>query len=261
MNLEREIGGFTGFTVVWGLLALLVFGTLNLLEVPTGNFLNWLTAAAIFWWLIVITTVPWNIYFSARAVLTEAEISRQAGIEVDERACSYVNKVQNRVLIVAIGLHLISAIALYLLAATGVSAVGYLSSIAALLLTGLRPAIASYQYLAQRLANIGKALKYPREDVVTLKAAVEQLSSEQKKIALQLDPNDDSSWVAQQQRSLERLQQDVAQVAAAHEQLKAANAQDHARISLETRSAIAQLNEDSQFLDRVREIIRFFKAA
>ncbi len=261
MNLAREVSGFTGFTVVWTLLALLTFGLLNLLNVPTGNFFDWLIAAVSFWWLIVITTVPWNLYFSARAVLTEAEISRQRDIEVDERACDYVNKVQRRVLITALGLHLASAIALYLLSATGVSAIGYLSSAVAILLTGLRPAIASYRYLMQRLTSIGKGLTYPREDVVELRHQVQTLSHRQETIALQLDPEDASSWVSRQQRSLERLQQDIAQLTAAHEHLKATNAQSHEHIAAEARSAIAQLNEDSQFLDRVREIIRFFKTA
>ncbi|MGF1537060.1 MAG: hypothetical protein ACFB4J_11340 [Elainellaceae cyanobacterium] len=268
MTLEQELYGFSGFTIAWALLALLVFGGLNLLGISTGSFVAWAIAAAIFWWLITITTVPWNIYFSAQAILAEVKLSRQKQIDIDEQACSYVNKVQRRVLVVAIGLHVLSAIALYLLAATGVSAIGYLGSVAALLLTGLRPTIASYRYLMQRLANIGRELKYPREDIVEVKSAIQELKSElerlltqQEATALQLNPDEDSSWAARQQRSLAHLRQDVARLTAAHEQFKATNAQDHERIATEARGAIAQLNQDSQFLDQVREIIRFFKSA
>lgn len=261
MNIDRELYGLTGFTVTWALLALLAFGGLKVLQVPTGDFLGWAIAAAIFWWLIIITTVPWNIYFSARAVLAEAEQSRQRDIQVDEQACQYVAVIQQRVLAVAIGLHGGSAIALYLLAVTDISAIGYLGSVAALLLTGLRPAISAYRYLMQRLANLGKDLKYPRQDIVTLQQEMQKLRRQQTTLAQQLDPDDDSSWAAQQQRTLTRLQNDTAQLSAAHDHLKASNDEAHQHILREARSAIAQLNEDSEFLDRVRDIIRFWKAA
>ncbi len=261
MRYDRELYGFTGFTLAWALLALLAFGGLNLLHIPTGNFVSWAIAAAVFWWLIIITTVPWNIYFSARAVLSEAEASRQRKIVVNEQTCQYVVGVQQRVLRVAIAIHGISAISLYLLAAASISRVGYLGSVAALLLTGLRPAIAAYRYLMQRLASIGKEFVYPRQDIVTLQQKVEQLRTQQETLARQLDPDNDSSWVAQQQNALARLQEDIAQLRAAHNHLKAANAEAHQHITLEARSAIAQLNEDSEFLDRVRELIRFWKTA
>ncbi|NJL02629.1 MAG: hypothetical protein HC838_14850 [Spirulinaceae cyanobacterium RM2_2_10] len=261
MNLEQEVYGFTGFTIIWLLLALLTFGLLNWLHVPTGNFLDWSVGAVSFWWLTVIATVPWNIYFSAKAVLNDAVISREKGIDIDERQMQFVDQVQKRMLWVALGLHVLSAIALYLLAATGISAIGYLSSGAALLLTGLRPTIALYRYLMQRLVNIGRELKYPREDIVALRDRVQQLVDQQAVLTHQLDPEESSSWVARQQRSLDGLQQDLARLGADHERLQANNERDHERLALEARSAIAQLSEDSQFLDRVREIIRFFKQA
>jgi len=261
VNLEREINGFAGFTVGLVLLVLLAFGILQWLHVPTGNFLDWVIGAASFWWLTIVVTVPWNVHFGAKGILAEAAASREKGIKVDDRACKYAAKVEKRSLWVALALHLFSAIVLYLLAVTGVSAIGYVSSVAALLLTGLRPAIAAYRYLAQRLENIGREFKYPREDIIELRTRVQQLRDRQDEIALQLNPEESSSWVSKQQRTIESLQQDLAKLAAAHEQLKATNERDHDRISQETRSAIAQLNEDSQFLDRVREIIRFFKEA
>ena len=261
MYLERELYRFTGFTFGWVVLVLLTFGILTWLHAPTGNFLDWVIGAISFWWLIVIVTVPWNIHFTAKAVLAEAATSQERGIAIDDRTCKYVTQVQNRALWVALGLHLASAIALYLLAVTKVSSIGYVSSVAALLLTGLRPAIAAYRYLMQQLANIGQDLKYPREDIIELRACVQQLTEQQKALAFQLDPKESSSWVARQQSSLDHLQQDLAKLSTAHEQLKAANDQAHERISNATRTAIAQLNEDSQFLNQARDIIRFFKEA
>jgi hypothetical protein len=43
--------------------------------------------------------------------------------------------------------------------------------------------------------------------------------------------------------------------------LRATNERDHDRLSRESRQAIAQLSTDSQVLEHVREIIRFFKGA
>jgi hypothetical protein len=39
------------------------------------------------------------------------------------------------------------------------------------------------------------------------------------------------------------------------------NQSEHERLGREARNAIAQLSTDAQFLDNVREIIRFFKTA
>lgn len=150
---------------------------------------------------------------------------------------------------------------LYGLAAAGISAIGYLSSIAALLLTVLRPAIAFYQYLASRLAEIGQIFKYPREDVVELRQRVESLEAAIAEINYQLNLDNPDGLLATQQRTLTAMRQDLTQLAAAHEDLKATNQADHDRLSREARNAIAQLSTDGQVLEHVREIIRFFKAA
>jgi hypothetical protein len=43
--------------------------------------------------------------------------------------------------------------------------------------------------------------------------------------------------------------------------LRAQNQQEHLRLSLEAKQAVAQLSEDSQFLSHVKEMIRFIKSA
>ena len=261
MNLERDISGFAGFTVGLVLLMLLAFGVLEWLDLPTGNFLDWIIGLASFWWLLVIVTFPWNIYFGAKGVLAEAAASQEKGITVEEAVRQYVSKVERGALWVALGLHLVSAVVLYWLAVLGIGAIGYVSSAAAVLLTGLRPAVSAYRYLVKRLESIGKTLTYPREDVVELRSRVDKLAKEQERLAQQMDLDFPDSWCAKQQRTVDAFRHDLAVLAATYEQLKATNEQDHERISKETRSAIAQLNEDSLFLDRVREIIRFFKEA
>ncbi|MGB0386952.1 MAG: hypothetical protein ACPGWR_19225 [Ardenticatenaceae bacterium] len=258
---SKSFGNFFISSIVLSVVLLLVFGFLQWLELPTGRFIDWLVGIASFWWLLVIVTVPWNIHFRAKEVLEDAAKSVEKAISVKPEEIEYVKIVSQRSLLVAIALHLLSAIALYLLAYFGISAVGYLSSGAALLLTILRPAVRAYEYLARRLNIIGEELKYPREDVVKLRQRVATLEEEAKELAKQIDPQKPDSWAATQQRHLGQIEQQLNRLRLALEELKATNQTEHQRLSREAKQAIAQLTTDGQFLDHVREIIRFIKNA
>ncbi|MEL7246054.1 MAG: hypothetical protein AAGM40_27530, partial [Cyanobacteria bacterium J06573_2] len=59
----------------------------------------------------------------------------------------------------------------------------------------------------------------------------------------------------------QQTRKELATIAATIEELKATNKLEHERLSRESKQAIAQLSTDGQFLEHVREIIRFFKAA
>lgn len=252
---------FIGFNFGFVVLVLLTFGILQWLHISTGSFLDWVIAVAIFEWLLVIVTVPWNIHFEAKAVIDEAAVSAQKEIAVDEKQVEYAKVVAKRSLVVAIALHLLSAAGLYTLAVTGISAVGYVSSGAALLLTALRPAVRTYEYLATRLAMIRQEFTYPREDIWELRNRFSTLENTVKHIEEQLDPQEPYSWVATHQRYQEETRKELARLAASVEELRATNEAQHERLSREARQAIAQLTTDGQFLDHVREIIRFFKTA
>lgn len=242
-------------------LVLLVFAILQWLHMPTGSFLDWVIALAIFEWLLVIVTVPWNIHFEAKEVIAEAAQSVEKRIAVDPKQVQYAQMVQQRSLIVAIALHLLSAIGFYTLAATGISTIGYISSGAALLLTFLRPAIRAYQYLAVRLAMIREQVKYPREDILELRSRFVNVEETVKRLEAQLNPDDPNSWVARQQQQWQATCNDLTRIAANLEEMKATNQAEHQRLSRDAQHAIAQLTTDGQFLDHVREIIRFFKTA
>jgi uncharacterized membrane protein len=257
MYFNLFIGSSLGFVVI----GLAIFAILQWFHVAVGSFLDWAIAGASFWWLLVIVTVPWNVHFQAKEVLAEAAQSQAKGIAIDEPQRQYVGVLARRSLFVAIALHIISTIGLYILAAVGISAVGYISSGAALLLTILRPAIRAYEYLSTRLNLIRQEWTYPREDVVTLRQRVQVLEEKLQEVANQLNPEANDSLAANYQRTVETTRQNSAQLAAAIEDLRATNQIDHDRLSRESRQAIAQLSTDGQFLDHVREIIRFFKTA
>lgn len=243
------------------LLSVLTFAGLQWLQLPVGSLIDWLIGGASFIWLVLIVTVPWNIHFQAKQVLADAELSEDKEISVDEQQLAYVKTVARRSGVLAILLHIASAVGLYVLSATGVSTIGYISSGAALLLTGLRPAVAAYQYFLVRLNLIQHRFTYPRQDVVELRDRTDRIESTLKSLEDQLNPELSYSWAANQQRGLEDTQKAIARLSATLEELRATNLTDHERLSREARQAISQLSTDSQFLDHVREIIRFFKSA
>jgi hypothetical protein len=253
--------GFLGFSLIFGLLVLIAFGILNWLHIPAGNLVDWLIGIASFWWLMVIVTVPWNVYFDAKEVIGEAAISRDKDIQVDDQQVSYVTKVSRWSIIIAILLHLLSALGLYILAKTGISVVGYVSSGATLLLTGLRPAVRGYQYLARRLSMIRQQIKYPREDVIKLLHDFQDLEIKVKDLVEKLDTSKDNSWATVQAQKIQEARQDIASLTAIIEKFQARNKLEHEQLAREAKTAIAQLTEDSQFLNHVREIIRFVKTA
>jgi hypothetical protein len=127
----------------------------------------------------------------------------------------------------AIALHILSAVGLYFLAISGISAVGYVSSGATLLLTALRPAIRGYQYLAMRLRAIREQIKYPREDVLELRDRVLIMENTLKHIEQMLDPNYEDSVVKKQEQEWQELRRNYNQLRANLEHLQAVNQKEH----------------------------------
>lgn len=254
-------GSFWPSSLGLGLFLLLLFSVLQWFQVPTGSLLDWVIGGLSFQWLLLITTVPWNIHFQARDVLVEAEQSQERQIAIAPEKLSYAATLARRSLGVAIVLHLLSAAVLYGLAATGISAIGYLSSGAALLLTGLRPTIQGYEYLAQRLRSIRQEFRYPREDVLELRDRLERLEATTKMLEQQLDLEYEGSWVEKSQQFSRQMRSELSQALTAIDRLRSDNDSDHQRLAREARQGIAQLSEDSEFLNHARELIRFFKSA
>lgn len=252
---------YVGYSFSLGILTLLVFGILQWLHIPAGNIVDWFIGIASFWWLVAIVTIPWNIYFEAREVLVEAVTSQEKGLTVDSQKINYVNMLARWSLIGAIALHCISAVTLYILAVTGISVVGYVSSGATLLLTALRPAVRGYQYLATRLAMIRQEIKYPREDILELRGRLIAIEENIKKLIAKTNLKEPDSPLSQIKTATQENRQNLANLGVTLEQTEARNQAEHKRILRESQNAIAQLTEDSEVLNHVREIIRFFKSA
>ncbi|MFM6189062.1 MAG: hypothetical protein ACKPEN_10490 [Planktothrix sp.] len=258
MKIQFNYGDFgLGLTVI----LLLTFSVLQWLHIPAGTFVDWVIGCAIFWWLLLIVTIPWNIHFEAKEILAESEESRKKGIFIEDPQVQYVTQLAQRSLWVALGLHFFSTLGLYGLAGLGISVVGYWGAGAALLLTLLRPSVRAYQYLAARLAMVRRQFCYPREDVVELRNRFEVLETTLKELERQLNLNNPTSWAYQQQEKWQALRKNLTDLTTDLETLKATNLSEHQRLEKDAKNAIAQLTVDGEFLSHVREILRFFKEA
>jgi hypothetical protein len=251
---------------VWGALGLslgvvLVFGLLRWLGTPTGQLLDWVIGLTSFWWLLVVVTIPWNIHFGARAVVSEAAESHRRGLAVDDAQVAYARRWVGWSLFGAVALHAISAAGLYWLAAAGISAIGYLGAAMALLLTGLRPAIAGYTYVSERLTAIRQSVRYPREDAMTLRSDLRGALDRLQDVERALSPAEVDSLAARHEAALGELRQRYEQLRLALDALQASNSSEHARLSREAEQAVARISADGQVIDHVRELVRFFKSA
>src|SRR3954468_15675698 len=111
MLARRFVGFLFGAAALFGALAV-VYAGLAWLQIPTGTLVDWVVGGLSLWWLLVITTVPWDLHFEARDVLAEAAGARERGIAVEPHQLRYAERVANRALAAAINLHVGSALAL-----------------------------------------------------------------------------------------------------------------------------------------------------
>jgi hypothetical protein len=242
-------------------LVLITFGVLRYMQVPAGTIVDWVIGIAIFWWLMIIVTLPWNMHFAAKEVMVQAKQSKDKDLKVNDDDVAYAQKLSKRFFWIAIFLHIASAIGLYSLSYFEITSLGYVSALAALLLTLLRPAIRMYEYVASRLSTITHEIKYPRDDVADLQNKFYDWENRLKTLEYQLNQDERDSLVATQERKANSLESDMRELRSNLEKLRANNDREHEQLARKSENVIAKLSEDAQFLNQVREIIRFFKQA
>lgn len=57
---------YISFSISLAILAAILAGIIQWLNISAGSLVDWLIGIASFWWLLIIVTIPWNIYFDAR---------------------------------------------------------------------------------------------------------------------------------------------------------------------------------------------------
>jgi hypothetical protein len=141
--------------------------------VPPETLITWGAGGAALLWLVVLVTLPWNLHFRAREVLGEMRRSQDAGIRVTDAQLAFAEKVKRWTLLASLGVHVLSAAVALALAVFGGQELGYPFAGFYLLSCLVRPATASIQQLRRRLEHIAEDTRYPRDDVLKLRAQVE----------------------------------------------------------------------------------------
>ena len=263
----------TTLQFIFSVLFLTLIGYLILYfaNISIGNAIDWVVGIISFIWLTTIVVVPWNAHFKAKEVLDDAAISERKNILVIDSSMEYVRKVAKRSLYVAIALHMITAIVLYLVAYWGVSPVGYFSAIAAILLTFFRPIQSFYEYLQKRLGDIRREFRYPREDVKELLDSFELIKAKVEDIeaSLETDPKK-PSWRQEVDKNSNKAFEKIEQVETLIEQYKSQaenvfndyKEQTHIhfeKLSEEGKHRFEKLVADSKILESVRTLAGFVK--
>ncbi|WP_419992393.1 hypothetical protein [Streptomyces boninensis] len=126
-------------------------------------------------WLLVLLTVPWNLYFRAHAVLTEMAVSKEKGLVVPQARGTEAGRIARIMLRTAVAGHIVTAgVVLAVAASTGLR-LGYWFAGFFLLSTAFRPAGAWFSEVRGRLRRLLRDVKYPRDDVAELKAEVDRV--------------------------------------------------------------------------------------
>lgn len=147
-------------------------------HVPLSTLLSLGLGAISLIWLVVLLTLPWNLYFGARQVVHEIHVSRERGIEVPEGHEAEALEIARRMRWFAIGGHIVSAALLAVITYFSGASVGYYFAGFYLLSTFFRPAGAYLSHLRERVTTLMSEARHPREDVVSLVARVDGLADE-----------------------------------------------------------------------------------
>jgi len=160
--------------VLIGAAAALLFAWLGRLAgVPLATLLAIGAGGVALAWLIVLVTVPWNLYFAARQVVADMAVSRERGITVRAAQEAEAGRLARRMLWLALGAHIGTAAVVAVLTYFSGATVGYYFAGFYLLSTAIRPAVAYVAHVRDRIKVLTRESTYPRDDVASLKRRVD----------------------------------------------------------------------------------------
>ena len=166
-NSNRLVVGW--FLVVAGAVAALLIVWLGrIVRVPLTTLLTAGAVIIALSWLVVLTTVPWNLYFAARRTAQEIAVSRERGIAVRPGYDQEAARISRHMLRFALSAHLGTALAAAAVALWSGNKAGYYIAGISLLSTAFRPAAAYFGHLRQRIKVLTRESTHPRDDVATL---------------------------------------------------------------------------------------------
>ena len=166
-NSNRLVIGW--FLVVAGAVAALLIVWLGrVVSVPLTTLLTAGAVIIALSCLVVLTTVPWNLYFAARRTAQEIAVSRERGIAVQPGYDQEAARISRQMLRFALAAHLGTALAAAVIAVLSGNKAGYYIAGISLLSTVFRPAAAYFGHLRERIRVLTRESTHPRDDVATL---------------------------------------------------------------------------------------------
>ena len=161
--------------VLGGAAAALLFAWLGRLAgVPLATLLAVGASGVALAWLIVLVTVPWNLYFAARQVVADLAVSRERGVTVRAAQEAEAARLARRMLWLALGAHIGTAVVVAVTTYLSGTTAGYYFAGFYLLSTAIRPAVAYVAHVRERIRVLTRESTYPRDDVVALKHRVDR---------------------------------------------------------------------------------------
>jgi hypothetical protein len=223
-------------------------------------------AVAALTWMVVLVTVPWNLYFAARQIVAEGAVSRGRGIDVPQDRVAEAGRIARRMLRFAIGAHVLTALltaaAAYMLDLPA----GYYVAALFLLSTVVRPAAAYLAHLRHRLTVLGRESTHPRDDVVTLKADLARLDDSFKEFRVETIEAGRAS-TEDARRTASHLKADLARLEDAQAADRAAtrSADDDLRRTIEQMvrridTALDGVSDHQELLTGIRALVRMIRA-
>ena len=178
------IGWF--LVLVGAAVALLIAWLGHIVSVPVTTLLTVGAVIIALSWLIVLTTVPWNLYFAARRAAQEMAVSRERGIAVRPQYDEEAGRISRRMLWFALGAHLGTALAAAVIALVSGNKAGYYIAGISLLSTAFRPAAAYFGHVRERIKVLTRESTHPRDDVATLRDRADMIQQSVHKLRLDL---------------------------------------------------------------------------
>jgi hypothetical protein len=138
-------------------------------------------------WLITLVAVPWNLYFAARRAAQEMAVSRERGIAVRPAYDAEAGLISRRMLWLAIGGHVGTALAAAAVALFSGNKAGYYLAGVFLLSTAFRPASAYFFHVRERIGVLTHESTHPRDDVISLQYQMDEIKRSTEELRAQVD--------------------------------------------------------------------------
>ncbi|MFD8566593.1 hypothetical protein [Streptomyces sp. NPDC057694] len=239
------------YLVVCGAAVVVALVLVHVLDVPVETLLLAVGGVLCLVWLIVLLTVPWNLYFRARSVVHEAGVSREKGIAVPGDRDAEAARIAKVMLRTAIGAHLCTgAAAVAVAVATGREA-GYWLAGCYLLSTFFRPAGAYFSALRRRLATLGREVRFPRDDIAAVRKEVADLTKGNKVL---------EHMAEEAYSSLARLHEALDVVGISANQRADRTDQRLDAMSREFESVVNRLTDNQEIITGLKAFLRLLRA-